>query len=194
LPAKGYDHGFRQITTRTKPINGPDDLHGFKIRLPVAPYLISLFRHLGASPTAINFNEVYSALQTGIVDGQENPLVLIDTAKLYEVQKYCSLTNHVWAGFHTSFNVAAWKRLPPDLQETVHRIFTEEAVAERQDFVKMTTNEQQNLITKGLTFNAPDSKPFREVLAKSGFYPDMKKTAGDQAWALLEKYVGPLTS
>jgi TRAP-type transport system periplasmic protein len=191
---KGYDHGFRQITTRTKPINGPDDLHGFKIRLPVAPYLISLFRHLGASPTAINFNEVYSALQTGIVDGQENPLVLIDTAKLYEVQKYCSLTNHVWAGFHTSFNVAAWKRLPPDLQETVHRIFTEEAVAERQDFVKMTTNEQQNLLTKGLTFNAPDSKPFREVLAKSGFYPDMKKTAGDQAWALLEKYVGPLTS
>ena len=67
-------------------------------------------------------------------------------------------------------------------------------MAERQDFVKMTTNEQQNLITKGLTFNAPDSKPFREVLAKSGFYPDMKKTAGDQAWALLEKYVGPLTS
>ena len=88
----------------------PDDLRGFKIRLPVAPYLISLFRHLGASPTAINFNEVYSALQTGIVDGQENPLVLIDTAKLYEVQKYCSLTNHVWSGFHTSFNVAAWKR------------------------------------------------------------------------------------
>ncbi len=55
---KGYDHGFRQITTRTKPINGPDDVKGFKIRLPVAPYLISLFRHLGAVPTAINFNEV----------------------------------------------------------------------------------------------------------------------------------------
>ena len=119
---KGYDHGFRQITTRNKPITGPNDLKGFKIRLPVAPYLISLFRHLGAAPTAINFNEVYSALQTGIVDGQENPLVLIDTAKLFEVQKYCSLTNHVWAGFHTSFNVAAWKKLPPDLQEMCHQI------------------------------------------------------------------------
>ncbi len=72
---KGYDHGFRQITTRTKPITGPNDPEkSFKIRLPVAPYLISLFRHLGAAPTAINFNEVYSALQTGIVDGQENPL------------------------------------------------------------------------------------------------------------------------
>jgi len=191
---KGYDHGFRQITTRTKPIASPDDLKGFKIRLPVAPYLISLFRHLGASPTAINFNEVYSALQTGIVDGQENPLVLIDTAKLFEVQKYCSLTNHVWAGFHTSFNVAAWKKLPPDLQELCHRNFSEVALKERDAFVAMTKSEQQNLTGKGLTFNAPDTKPFRDVLAKSGFYPDMKKTAGDKAWALLEKYVGPLTS
>jgi TRAP-type transport system periplasmic protein len=191
---KGYDHGFRQITTRTKPINGPDDLHGFKIRLPVAPYLISLFRHLGASPTAINFNEVYSALQTGIVDGQENPLVLIDTAKLYEVQRYCSLTNHVWSGFHVSFSVPAWKKLPSDLQEIVHRNFTAAALAERLDFVKMTTSEQQNLTAKGLTFNAPDTGPFREVLAKNGFYPDMKKIAGEQGWALLEKYVGPLTT
>lgn len=191
---KGYDHGFRQITTRAKPINGPDDLKGFKIRLPVAPAFIALFRHLGASPTAINFNEVYSALQTGIVDGQENPLVLIDTAKLYEVQKYCSLTNHIWAGFHTSFNVAAWKKLPPDLQELCHKHFNEQALAERGDFVTMTKTEQQNLTAKGLTFNSPDNKPFREALAKSGFYPDMKKTAGDKGWALLEKYVGPLTS
>jgi tripartite ATP-independent transporter DctP family solute receptor len=189
---KGWDHGFRQITTRNKPIAGPDDLHGFKIRLPVAPFLVPLFRHLGASPTTLNFNEVYSALQTGIVDGQENPLVLIDTAKLYEVQKFCSLTNHVWAGFHTAFNVAAWKKLPPDVQETVHTIFSAEALAERKDFVTMTQAEQQNLTGKGLAFNQPDTKPFRDELAKSGFYADIKKTAGDQAWTLLEKYVGEL--
>ena len=189
---KGYDHGFRQITTRTKPIASPDDLHGFKIRLPVSPFLVALFRHLGASPTTLNFSEVYSALQTGIVDGQENPLVLIDTAKLFEVQKYCSLTNHVWAGFHVSFNVAAWKRLPPDLQETVHRVFSAEALAERQDFVTMTQTEQQNLTAKGLAFNAPDTKPFREALAKSGFYLDIRKTSGDDAWNLLERYVGEL--
>jgi TRAP-type transport system periplasmic protein len=189
---KGWDHGFRQITTRNKPIAVPDDLHGFKIRLPVAPFLVSLFRHLGASPTTLNFSEVYSALQTGIVDGQENPLVLIDTAKLYEVQKFCSLTNHVWAGFHTSFNVAAWKKLPPDLQETAHRIFSAEALAERQDFVTMTASEQENLTSKGLSFNKPDIKPFREELAKSGFYADIHKTAGDEGWALLEKYVGEL--
>jgi tripartite ATP-independent transporter DctP family solute receptor len=190
---KAYDHGYRQITTRTKPITVPADLHGFKIRLPVAPYLISLFRHLGASPTAINFNEVYSALQTGIVDGQENPLVLIDTAKLFEVQKFCSLTNHVWAGFQVSFNMAAWKKLPPDIQQTVHSVFTDEALAERQDFVKMTATEQQNLAGKGLTFNTPDVQPFRDELRNNGFYPEMRKTSGEQAWTLLEKYVGPLT-
>jgi TRAP-type transport system periplasmic protein len=189
---KGYDHGYRQITTRTKPIVTPDDLHGFKIRLPVAPYLISLFRHLGASPTAINFNEVYSALQTGVVDGQENPLVLIDTAKLYEVEKYCSITNHVWAGFHVSFSIPAWQKLPPDLQTLAQSIFSEAALAERADFVKMTQSEQANLTGKGLTFNTVDTKPFRDELAKNGFYPEMKKASGDQAWALLEKYVGPL--
>jgi TRAP-type transport system periplasmic protein len=189
---KSFDHGYRQITTRTKPINDPGDLKGFKIRLPVAPLLIALFRHLGASPTAINFNEVYSALQTGVVDGQENPLVLIDTAKLYEVQKYCSLTDHVWAGFHMSFNVAAWKALPPDIQAIATRHFTEQAAAERVDFVTMTKTEQQNLTKKGMIFNKPDTQPFREVLRKSGFYPDMKKTTGDQAWSLLEKYVGVL--
>ena len=69
-----YDHGFREITTRTKPIETPGDLRGFKIRLPVAPYFISLFQHLGASPTPINFAEVYSALQTGVVDGQERSI------------------------------------------------------------------------------------------------------------------------
>jgi tripartite ATP-independent transporter DctP family solute receptor len=190
---KAFDHGYRQITTRTKPITSPDDLRGFKIRLPVAPYLVSLFRHLGASPTAINFSEVYSALQTGIVDGQENPLVLIDTAKLYEVQKYCSITNHVWAGFQLGFNMAAWKKLPPDLQEIAHRNFTEQALAERDDFVKMTAIEQANLTKKGMAFNQPDGQSFRDALRKSGYYPDIEKEAGDKAWALLEKYVGTLT-
>jgi tripartite ATP-independent transporter DctP family solute receptor len=190
---KGYDHGFRQITSRTRQIAGPDDLRGFKIRLPVSPFLVSLFRHLGASPTTLNFNEVYSALQTGVVDGQENPLVLIDTAKLYEVQKYCSLTNHVWAGFHVSFNTGAWNKLPSGLQEIVYRNFSAEALAERRTFVTMTESERQNLSAKGMVLNAPDNRLFREALAKAGFYLDIKKTAGDDAWALLEKYVGELT-
>ncbi|HEX3954143.1 MAG TPA: TRAP transporter substrate-binding protein [Stellaceae bacterium] len=187
------DHGFRQITTKAKPIEQPDDLKGFKIRLPVAPYLIALFQHLGASPTPINFGEVYSALQTGVVDGQENPLILIDTAKLYEVQKYCSITNHVWAGIAYSFANPYWKKLPADLQDLSTKHFTAAALAERQDWQKMTQQETENLTSKGLIFNTPDIKPFQEVLKKNGFYPDMKQKSGAQAWALLEKYTGPLT-
>jgi TRAP-type transport system periplasmic protein len=187
-----YDHGFREITTRTKPIETPADLKGFKIRLPVAPYYISLFQHLGASPTPINFSEVYSALQTGVVDGQENPLVLIDTAKLYEVQKYCSLTNHTWAGLNISFSNIAWKRLPHDLQELSEKHFNQKALEERDDWQVMTQKEIENLKSKGMVFNAPDPKPFQEALRKTDFYQEMKKKSGEKAWALLEGYVGNL--
>jgi tripartite ATP-independent transporter DctP family solute receptor len=186
------DHGFREITMKSKPINTPDDLKGIKIRLPVAPYLIALFKGLGASPTPINFGEVYSALQTGLVDGQENPLILIDTAKLYEVQKYCSMTNHIWVGLHAAFNVDAWKRLPPDLQELAHKRLSEAAIAERADWQVMDKTEIDKMTKGGLTFNTPDTKPFQEALRKSGFYPDVKKQMGDEAWGLLEKYTGAL--
>ena len=74
-------------------------MDGLKIRVPVSPLSISMFKGLGASPTSLQFSEVYSALQTKIVDAQENPLPIIQVAKLYEVQKYCSLTNHIWDGF-----------------------------------------------------------------------------------------------
>jgi TRAP-type transport system periplasmic protein len=188
-----YDHGFREITARNKPIRTPEDLKGFKIRLPVAPYYISLFQHLGAAPTPINFSEVYSALQTGVVDGQENPLVLIDTAKLYEVQKYCSLTNHTWAGLNISFSNIAWNRLPRDLQKLSERHFNEKALQERADWQVMTAKEIEKLKGKGMLFNAPDPKPFQDALRKTNFYPEMKKKSGDKAWALLEKYVGVLT-
>jgi tripartite ATP-independent transporter DctP family solute receptor len=187
-----YDHGFREITSRTKPIEMPADLRGFKIRLPVAPYFISLFQHLGASPTPINFAEVYSALQTGVVDGQENPLVLIDTAKLYEVQKYCSLTNHSWAGIHISFSKIAWNRLPKDLQELAEKCFNEKALQERADWQSMTQTEIENLKSKGMRFNSPDPKLFQDALLKTDFYSEMKTKSGDKAWALLEQYVGPL--
>jgi TRAP-type transport system periplasmic protein len=186
------DHGFRQITTKSKPINSPKDLEGFKIRLPVAPYLSALFQHLGASPTPINFGEVYSALQTGLVDGQENPLILIDTAKLYEVQKYCSITNHVWAGIHYSFGNIYWQKLPAALQELSDKHFTAAALVEREDWQKMSKGEREKLTGKGMTFNTPDITPFREVLRDKKFYAEMQQKSGDKAWALLEKYVGPL--
>ena len=113
---KIWDNGFRQTTSSTKPINSPDDYKGFKIRVPVSPLWTSMFKAFDASPASINFSEVYSALQTKIVEGQENPLALISTAKLYEVQKYCSLTNHMWDGFWFLANKRAWEKVPEDIR------------------------------------------------------------------------------
>src|SRR5262249_40513705 len=104
-----WDNGFRQITSSTHPIQSPEDLKNFKIRVPVVPLWVSMFTAFGAAAVSIPLNEAYSALQTKIADGQENPLALIESAKFYEVQKYCSLTNHAWDGFWLLANGRAWR-------------------------------------------------------------------------------------
>ena len=189
---KLWDIGFRQITSSTKPIQTPEDLKGFKIRVPVSPLWTSLFHNLGAAPTSINFNEVYSALQTRIVDGQENPLSLILIAKLYEVQKYISITNHMWDGVFTLVNGRAWKSLPADLQEVLARNFNAAALQEREDLVKLNQTVEGELKKFGLTFNRTDPAAFRAAVSKSGYYKQWREKFGKEAWAMLEKYSGPL--
>jgi tripartite ATP-independent transporter DctP family solute receptor len=190
---KIWDNGFRQTTSSTKPINGPDDLKGFKIRVPVSPLWTSMFKAFDASPASINFSEVYSALQTKIVEGQENPLALISTAKLYEVQKYCSLTNHMWDGFWFLMNRRAWNALPPDIRTIVAKHVNDAAVKERADTEKLNETVKGDLASKGLVFNQPEVAPFREKLKSAGFYAEWKGKYGDQAWSLLEKSVGKLS-
>jgi tripartite ATP-independent transporter DctP family solute receptor len=189
---KMFDNGFRQITSSTHPINTPEDLKGFKIRVPVSPQWTSLFKSLGAAPTSINFNEVYSALQTKIVDGQENALQLIELAKLYEVQKYASITNHMWDGFFFLVNGKVWAKLPANLQEIVARNVNAAALKERADLDKMSSTVEDKLKKEGMVFNRTDPAKFRAVLSSSGYYKEWKATFGAEAWAILEKYTGPL--
>jgi tripartite ATP-independent transporter DctP family solute receptor len=190
---KIWDNGFRQTTSSTKAINTPDDLRGFKIRVPVSPLWTSMYKAFEASPTSINFNEVYSALQTKVVEGQENPLAIIATAKLYEVQKYCSLTNHMWDGFWFLANRRAWERLPQDVRTIVARHINAAAEKEREDVAKLNANLQDELAGKGLTFNRPDPVPFRDKLRQAGFYAEWKGKFGEEAWAVLEKSIGKLS-
>jgi tripartite ATP-independent transporter DctP family solute receptor len=190
---KIWDNGFRQTTSSTRPINGPDDYKGFKIRVPVSPLWTSMFKAFDAAPASINFNEVYSALQTKIVEGQENPLALISTAKLYEVQKYCSLTNHMWDGYWFLANRRAWEALPDDVRTIVARNINAAAVNARVDTEKLNATVRQDLTAKGLTFNQPDVAPFREKLRAAGFYSEWKAKYGEEAWAILERSVGKLS-
>jgi tripartite ATP-independent transporter DctP family solute receptor len=189
---KIWDNGFRQTTTSTKPVQTPDDFRGMKLRVPVSPLWTSMFKALDASPASINFNEVYSALQTKIVDGQENPLAIISTAKLYEVQKYCSLTNHMWDGFWFLANRRAWEALPDDVRGIVAKNINAAGLKERDDVAKLNATLQQALAAKGLLFNRPDPAPFRDKLRAAGFYTEWKGKYGDQAWGLLEQSVGKL--
>lgn len=187
---KIWDNGFRQITSSVGPINTADDLKGFKIRVPVSPLWTSMFAAFESAPASINFAEVYSALQTGIVDGQENPLAIISTAKLFEVQKYLSVTNHMWDGFWFLANRRAWERLPEDLREVVAGHINEAAVNERADVYELNASLRGELEANGMTINEPDTASFRQKLTDAGFYAEWKNTYGEDAWAILEKAVG----
>ena len=191
---KVWDNGFRQITSSSsRQLNSVDDLKGFKIRVPVTALLTSLFSGLGALPSSISYSELYSALQTHIVEGQENPLAQVSTGKLYEVQKYCALSNHCWSGYWIIGNRGAMAALPPDLREIVNAAFDGAAVKERADLIEMDHSLQAELTGKGMTFNKPDPVQFRAALVKAGFYTQWQKTYGADAWAALEKYTGKLT-
>lgn len=189
---KIWDNGFRQITSSVKPIVTADDLKGMKIRVPPSPMWTSMFKSFESAPTSINFSEVYSALQTKVVEGQENPLAIISTAKLYEVQKYCSLTNHMWDGFWFLANKKAWEKLPEDLRTIVAKHINAAGMKERVDVAELNATVQKDLTSKGLVFNLPKTDSFRERMRKGGFYAEWKAKFGDDAWALLERSTGKL--
>ncbi len=188
-----WDNGYRQTTTSTKPIQTPDDFRGLKLRVPVSPLWTSMFTALGAAPASINFSEVYSALQTKIVDGQENPLALIDSNKLYEVQKFCSMTNHMWDGFWFLANRRSFERLPKDAQEIVAREVNKSALDQRADVAKLNAGLRGKLSGAGLAFNDLDPAPFRDTLRRNGFYTEWRGKYGDEAWHILEDTVGSLS-
>lgn len=190
--SKIWDNGFRHVTSSTREIRTPADLKGFKLRVPPAPPLTSLFKALDASPTPINFNEVYTSLQTKVVEGQENPLAIIATTRLYEVQKSCSLTGHVWDGYWVLGNKRAFSKLPPDVQAIITRELDKSAVDQRADIAKLSETLKAELTAKGITFIDVQQDDFRKALAGTTFYAEWKQKYGPSAWELLEKVSGKL--
>lgn len=111
-----WENGFRQITNNTRPINTPADLEGLKIRTPSSEWRVAMFKEWGANPTPMAFSEVFVALQTGTMDGQENPLTNITGANFQEVQQYLSLTGHVYSPTYLTTGLGTWNDLPEDVQ------------------------------------------------------------------------------
>lgn len=189
---KIWDNGFRQITTASRPINSPADLRGFKIRVPVSPMWTSLFKALGTAPASINFAELYSALQTRVVEGQENPLSIIHFGKLYEVQKYCCFSDHMWDGFWFVANRRRWEALPTDLQEIVARNVEIAATEQRAEIARLNGSLQGELEGKGMAFNKVDKTAFRQALVEAKYYAEWRDKFGAAAWSILQKYTGEL--
>ncbi|MBI2959769.1 MAG: TRAP transporter substrate-binding protein [Betaproteobacteria bacterium] len=128
LPARGirllgvWENGFRHITNNLRPIVRPEDLKGIKLRVPGGVWRVKMFQAYGANPSPMPFAEVYSALQSGVMDAQENPFPQIHSAKFQEVQKFLSLTGHVYTPGYLIVNEAFWQKLPKDVQQTIAKI------------------------------------------------------------------------
>jgi len=131
LPAKGmrvlgvWENGFRHITNNVRPINKPEDLQGVKLRVPGGAWRVNMFKAYGANPAPMPFGEVYAALQSGVMDGQENPFAQIASAKLQEVQKYLSLTGHVYSPAYLIVSEDFWQKVPKDAQAVLSKIAIE---------------------------------------------------------------------
>ncbi len=190
---KMLDNGYRNITSSAKPVATPDDLKGFKMRVPGNQLWVTAFKALGAAPTAINFGELYAALQTHVVDGQENPLALIDSAKLYEVQKYIALSGHIWDGHYIFANQKKLAALPAELRASIEKNLGEAALRQRGDIATLNENLTTKLAGLGAVISRPDKAPFRDTLKSAGFYTEWRGKFGEEAWTQLEKYTGALT-
>jgi tripartite ATP-independent transporter DctP family solute receptor len=189
---KIWDNGFRQMTTSGKPIEVAKDMASLKIRVPVSPLSLSMFKALDSAPTSLQFSEVYTSLQTKVVDAQENPLPIIQVAKLYEVQKHCALSNHIWDGFWFIANGRAWNGLPDDVKKIVSDAINDAGMKQREDIKALNATVQVDLQAKGLAFNKTNPDSFRAKLRDAGFYKEWKERFGADAWGLLEGAVGGL--
>jgi tripartite ATP-independent transporter DctP family solute receptor len=189
---KIWDNGFRQMTTSGKPIEVAKDMASLKIRVPVSPLSLSMFKALDSAPTSLQFSEVYTSLQTKVVDAQENPLPIIQVAKLYEVQKHCALSNHIWDGFWFIANGRAWNGLPDDVKKIVGDAINDAGMKQREDIKTLNATVQVDLQSKGLAFNKTNPDSFRAKLRDAGFYKEWKERFGADAWGLLEGAVGGL--
>jgi TRAP-type transport system periplasmic protein len=161
------------------------------MRVPDGQMFRDVFTALEAQPVTVNIRELYQALKERRVDGQENPLVILEVNKLYDVTRYVSITNHMWSGFNLLANLRFWNALPGDIQEIVKRNVQKYVAAQRAYTDNLNRQLGERLAQRGLIFNDADVASFRAKLG-GGFYQRWKSEFGASAWSLLESEVGKL--
>jgi len=168
-----WENGFRHITNNGQPIVKPEDLKGMRLRVPPGVWRVKMFQAYGANPSPMAFSEVFVALQTGVMNGQENPLTQIYSAKLQEVQKYISMTGHVYTPAYLAAGSRKFKSLPSDVQAIL-----EKTAQDVQPFVYATAAKLDNeLLEKikaaGTKANEVDKNAF--IAASKAIYQEFGK-------------------
>ena len=183
--AKGYkllavwENGFRNITTNTKPIVKPADLAGTRLRVPKSKWRVKMFEAYGASPSPMALSEVFVALQTGVMDGQENPLTQIYSSKFQEVQKYLSMTGHVYTPAYLATGARQFAALPPDVQAALSAAARETQAYVYEQAVKLDGELLEKIKAAGVKVNEADKDAF--IAASKGVYEEFGKEVPDGA-------------
>jgi tripartite ATP-independent transporter DctP family solute receptor len=178
LPARGirvlgvWENGFRHITNNRRPIKVPGDLNDIKLRVPGGVWRVKMFKAYGANPSPMPFSEVYSALQQGVMDGQENPFPQIWSAKFHEVQKYLSLTGHVYTPAYLIVNEDFWKKLPKDVQDTILKLAWAAGDFARSEGERLD-KELISKLAPPMQVNEPDKNLF--IKASAAIYEEFGK-------------------
>ena len=191
--AKGYkllavwENGFRHITNNARPIVKPADLQGMKLRVPEGKWRVKMFQAYGANPSPMALSEVFVALQTGVMDGQENPLTQIYSSKFQEVQKYLSLTGHVYTPAYLAAGSRKFASLPADVQAILAQAAKDTQAYVYEQAARLDNELVAKMKTSGIKVNDPDKDAF--IAASKGVYEEFgKEVAG--GGALVDKAVG----
>jgi len=165
-----WENGYRHITNSKKPIVTPADLQGIKLRIPEGKWRLRMFQAYGANPSPMKLSEVFTALSTGVMDGQENPLTQIWSQKFQEVQKYLSLTGHVYTPAFVAVGAKRWDSLPADVRKIL-----DDTAKETQAYVyAQATKDDEQLVAKftaaGVKVNQADKDAF--IAASKGIYDE----------------------
>ena len=169
-----WENGFRHITNNIRPIDKPGDLKNIKLRTPSGKWRVKMFKTYGANPSPLSFKEVFQALKTGVFDGQENPFAQIYSAKFNEVQKYLSLTGHVYTPAYVTVGKKKWARLPADIRRALQDIAKGNQAFVYKTAKAMETDLLSKLKKGGMKVNTANKKAF--VKASGAIYNEFKTT------------------
>ncbi|HEX2215443.1 MAG TPA: TRAP transporter substrate-binding protein [Xanthobacteraceae bacterium] len=178
-----WENGERHITNSKRPIVKPEDLQGIKLRTPQGKWRVKMFQAYGANPSPMKFSEVFTALQTGVMDGQENPFAQIYPAKFYEVQKYLSLTGHVYTPAYLTAG-RSWERLPADVRKILEDVAKEMQPVALKTAAEMDGELLNKLKQAGMQVNEADKEAF--IKASDAIYQEFSKEV-PEGKALIDK-------